>query len=288
MHNRSHHQLRNDFRVLLNGHACLSTASVFDPLSARIASDLGFEVGILGGSVACLQVLGAPDIALITLSEFAEQATRIGRVASLPIIADADHGYGNALNAMRTVVELERAGVAELTIEDTLLPARFGSGALELISTEEATGKLRAAQEARIDSSLAIIARTHAGVQPLQDVIRRTREFERSGADAVCLVGVKDVHELAAIADGLTLPVMLITYGNSELRDAPGLAELGVRIVADGHQAYFASVQATYESLRIQRRRQVNADKSASTLVAGYGLQNEYKDWAAEFMLFSK
>ncbi|WPE28043.1 Oxaloacetate decarboxylase [Pseudomonas hunanensis] len=155
MHNRSHHQLRNDFRVLLNGHACLSTASVFDPLSARIASDLGFEVGILGGSVASLQVLGAPDIALITLSEFAEQATRIGRVASLPIIADADHGYGNALNAMRTVVELERAGVAALTIEDTLLPARFGSDALELISTEEATGKLRAAQEARIDSSLA-------------------------------------------------------------------------------------------------------------------------------------
>lgn len=93
----SHHELRNAFRALLASSACYHTASVFDPLSARIAADLGFEAGILGGSVASLQVLAAPDIALITLSEFAEQATRIGRVAQLPVIADADHG--NGLNA---------------------------------------------------------------------------------------------------------------------------------------------------------------------------------------------
>lgn len=108
----SHHELRNAFRALLDSPSCYHTASVFSPLAARIAADLGFEVGILGGSVASLQVLAAPDIALITPSEFAEQATRIGRVAQLPVIADADHGYGNALNAMRTVVEMERAGMA--------------------------------------------------------------------------------------------------------------------------------------------------------------------------------
>ena len=122
----SHYQLRRDFRGLLSGTRCYHTASVFDPMSARIAADLGFEVGILGGSVASLQVLAAPDFALISLSEFVEQATRIGRVAQLPVIADADHGYGNALNVMRCVVELERAGVAALTLEDTLLPAQFG------------------------------------------------------------------------------------------------------------------------------------------------------------------
>ena len=109
MQKACHHELRNTFRALLASPACYHTASVFDPMSARIAADLGFEVGILGGSVASLQVLAAPDVALITLSEFAEQATRIGRVARLPVIADADHGYGNALNAMRTVIELERA-----------------------------------------------------------------------------------------------------------------------------------------------------------------------------------
>jgi len=118
----SHHDLRRNFRELLNADRCFHTASVFDPMSARIAADLGFEVGILGGSVASLQVLAAPDFNLITLSEFVEQATRICRVAQLPVLADADHGYGNALNVMRTVSELERAGISALTIEDTLLP----------------------------------------------------------------------------------------------------------------------------------------------------------------------
>ena len=144
----SHQDLRRAFRKLLASPVCYHTASVFDPMSARIAADLGFEVGILGGSVASLQVLAAPDFALITLSEFAEQATRIGRVAQLPVIADADHGYGNALNVMRTVTELERAGVAALTIEDTLLPAQFGRKSTDLISIAEGVGKIRAALEA--------------------------------------------------------------------------------------------------------------------------------------------
>lgn len=158
----SHQALRRSFRVLLASGNCFQTASVFDPMSARIAADLGFEVGILGGSVASLQVLAAPDFALITLTEFVEQAARIGRVAQLPVIADADHGYGNALNVMRTVQELERAGVAALTIEDTLLPAQFGCRSTDLISTNEGVGKIRAALEARVDPELSIIARTNA------------------------------------------------------------------------------------------------------------------------------
>ncbi len=137
----SHQDLRFAFRELLASGSCYHTASVFDPMSARIAADLGFEVGILGGSVASLQVLAAPDFALITLSEFVEQATRIGRVAQLPVLADADHGYGNALNVMRTVIELERAGVAGLTIEDTLLPAQFGRKSTDLIPVEEASAR---------------------------------------------------------------------------------------------------------------------------------------------------
>lgn len=116
------HELRTAFRALLTCKACDHTASVFDPLSACIASDWGGDVGILGGSVASLQVLAIPDIALITLRELVEQATRIGRVVR-PVIAYVDHGYGNALNTMRTVIELERAGIATLTLEDTFCPA---------------------------------------------------------------------------------------------------------------------------------------------------------------------
>ncbi|PRB82752.1 oxaloacetate decarboxylase [Pseudomonas sp. MYb185] len=284
MHNASHHEMRNAFRALLASSSCFHTASVFDPLSARIAADLGFEVGILGGSVASLQVLAAPDLALITLSEFAEQATRIGRVARLPVIADADHGYGNALNAMRTVIELERAGVAALTLEDTLLPAQFGRKSYDLISVEEGVGKLQAARQARNDNALAIIARTHAGVQSLPEVIQRTRAYQEAGADGICLVGVEDFSHLEAIAEDLRIPLMLVTYGNPQLRDDARLAGLGVRIVVNGHGAYFAAIKATYDSLREQRGIAIGNGLSASELATRYTCPDEYIAWAGQYM----
>ncbi|WP_161865077.1 MULTISPECIES: oxaloacetate decarboxylase [Pseudomonas] len=283
MQRASHHELRSAFRALLASDRCYHTASVFDPMSARIAADLDFEVGILGGSVASLQVLGAPDFALITLSEFVEQAARIGRVARLPVIADADHGYGNALNVMRTVVELERAGVAALTIEDTLLPAQFGRKSTDLISIEEGVGKILAALEARVDPDLAVIARTHAGVLEVDEVIRRTRAYEAAGADGICLVGVRDFAHLEQIAAGLKVPLMLVTYGNPELRDNQRLARLGVRIVVNGHAAYFAAIKATYDCLREQRGAQP-CDLNATELTHKYTMPEDYILWAKEFM----
>jgi carboxyvinyl-carboxyphosphonate phosphorylmutase len=254
-------------------------------MSARIAADLGFEVGILGGSVASLQVLAAPDFALITLSEFAEQATRIGRVAQLPVIADADHGYGNALNVMRTVVELERAGVAALTIEDTLLPAQFGRKSTDLISVAEGVGKIRAALEARVDPELAIIARTNAAILPIQEIISRTQQYERAGADGICMVGVKDFEQLEQISEHLSVPLMLVTYGNPALRDDARLAQLGAKIIVDGHAAYFAAIKATYDCLREQRQIFTQAsDLSATELAHTYTQPEDYIVWAKEFM----
>ena len=281
----SHTALRRQFRELLASDQCYHTASVFDPMSARIAADLGFEVGILGGSVASLQVLAAPDFALITLSEFAEQATRIGRVAQLPVIADADHGYGNALNVMRTVVELERAGIGALTIEDTLLPAQFGRKSTDLISVAEGVGKIRAALEARVDPELTIIARTHAGVLSTQEVVGRTQAYQNAGADGICIVGVKDFDHLEQIAEDLTVPLMLVTYGNPALHDDARLAELGVRICVDGHGAYFAAIKATYDSLREQRQQfSKSSDLSATELTHTYTHPESYVGWAKEFM----
>ena len=102
---------RQRFRALLAGNRCVHPGSVFDPISARIAEDLGFEVGMFAGSTASLTVLGAPDLIVLTLSEFAGQAYRIGRAGNLPLMVDADHGYGNALNVRRTVEEIGRAHV---------------------------------------------------------------------------------------------------------------------------------------------------------------------------------
>ncbi len=113
-------------RSILSGSSCIRPGSVYDAASIRIAADLGFELGMFGGSVASLAVLGDPDIALITLTELAEQMRRMSRAADLPVLVDADHGYGNALNVRRTVQELEAAGAAGLTIEDTLLPQAYG------------------------------------------------------------------------------------------------------------------------------------------------------------------
>ncbi len=135
---------REALRAILSGSACIRPGSVYDATSIRIAEDLGFEVGMFGGSVASLAVLGDPDIALITLTELAEQMRRMSRAAALPVLVDADHGYGNALNVRRTVQELEAAGAAGLTIEDTLLPQAFGEPKAQLISLEEGVGKMKA------------------------------------------------------------------------------------------------------------------------------------------------
>ena len=279
----SQHELRKDFRKLLEGQDCYYTASIFDPMSARIAADLGFEVGIFGGSVASLQVLAAPDFALITLSEFTEQATRIGRVARLPIIADADHGYGNALNVIRTITELERAGVAALTIEDTLLPAKYGHKSTDLIPLDEAIGKVKAALEARIDPALAIFARTNAAELGIEDLIERVIAYEGAGADGICLVGLRDFEHLESISSHVSVPLMLVAYNNPHLDDHQRLVSNGVRVVVNGHAAYFASIKATYDCLREQREI-AQGTLAASELSTRYSTLEKNREWARRFM----
>jgi oxaloacetate decarboxylase len=279
----SQHDLRKDLRALMGSNRCYYTASTFDPMSARIAADIGFEVGILGGSVASLQVLAAPDFALISLSEFTEQATRIGRVARLPIIADADHGYGNALNVMRTVTELERAGVAALTIEDTLLPAKYGHKSTDLISLEEAVGKIEAALDARIDPVMSIFARTNAGQLSTQDTITRVKAYQAAGADGICVVGIRDFDHLEEISQHVSIPLMLVAYDNPALRDRERLAANGVRIVVNGHAAYFAAIKATYDCLREQRGIE-EGTLNASELATKYSTLEENRAWAGRFM----
>lgn len=202
---------RDRFRAILSGNDCVRPASVFDPLSARIAEHLGFEVGLLAGSTASLTVLGAPDLMLLTASELVQQAQRVCRAMSIPLLVDADHGYGNALNVGRTVEELATVGVAAATIEDTILPTPFGANAKSgLISLEEGVGKMRAALAARPDQAFAIVARTSAPLASnVQDIIGRLRAYERAGVDALFIVGLKNMADLSAVAAETTLPLIL-------------------------------------------------------------------------------
>ena len=192
---------REQFRAVLSGPRCVYPGSVFDPISARIAEDLGFEVGMFAGSVASLTVLGAPDLIVLTLTEFAEQAYRIGRASALPLLVDADHGYGNALNVRRTVEELESAGVAALSIEDTVLPRSFGQREpLCLVPIEEGVSKMRAAVDARQDPRLVIAGRTSIVPSAGADnTVARAKAYAAAGIDAFFVVGVQSRDVLARI-----------------------------------------------------------------------------------------
>ncbi len=188
---------RERYRAVLAGSACIHPGSVHDAISARIAEDLGFEVGMFAGSIASFTVLGAPDLIVLTLTEFAAQAYRINRAGKLPLMVDADHGYGNALNVMRTVQELETAGVAGLMIEDTSLPRGFGEKKPTLISIEEGIGKMRAALSAREDKAMVVIGRTSApAISGLVDGIKRLKAYEQEGVDALFIAGGLTRHDL--------------------------------------------------------------------------------------------
>lgn len=209
---------------------------------------------MFAGSVASLTVLGAPDLIVLTLSEFAEQAYRIGRASELPIMVDADHGYGNALNVTRTVEELEAAGVAGLSIEDTVLPQPFGAhDKTQLISIEEGAGKMRAALAGRRDPDLMIAGRTSAvAVTGLDDAVARVAAYEAAGVDALFLIGVKTKEQLGAIRGAVKLPLILGGAG-PEITDLDYLSTMGVRLCLQSHAPFMAAVQAVYDTLKALR-----------------------------------
>jgi oxaloacetate decarboxylase len=246
-------QRREKLRSILSGSTCIRPGSVYDAISIRIAEDIGFELGMFGGSVASLAVLGDPDVALITLTELAEQMRRMSRASALPVLVDADHGYGNALNVRRTIEELETAGAAGLTIEDTLLPQAYGETATQLISLEEGVGKMKAALDARRDSSLVIVGRTGAAsITSLDDTILRAKAYEGCGVDALFFTGIKAKTELEAISSATRLPIIL--GGAPEaMSDLGYLGKQRVRIALQGHAPISAAAQAVYETLKALR-----------------------------------
>jgi carboxyvinyl-carboxyphosphonate phosphorylmutase len=273
---------------MLASDGCISPASVYDPLSARAAQRLGFEMMMLAGSVASAVVLGAPDVVVLTLTELAEQARRITRASPLPLLVDADHGYGNALSVMRCVQELEAAGVAALTIEDTLLPRPFGAQAEQLVSREEAAGKMAAAVTARSDPETVVLARTGAlRVEGLDGARRRVAAYAEAGADGIFFVGVRTREEIEALRAVTLLPFVLGT-ASRELLDRTYLAAQGVRIVLTGHAPFQAAVRAMHETLRALRDGAVSADLRDAVappeLLTDLLAQSEYDDSTSRFL----
>jgi carboxyvinyl-carboxyphosphonate phosphorylmutase len=279
---------RERFRALLDGDKCIHPGSVYDAVSARIAEDLGFEVGMFAGSIGSLSVLGAPDLIVLTLTEFAQQAYRICRAGNLALLVDADHGYGNALNVKRTVEELESAGVAAMTIEDTILPTPYGqTGGPELISLDEGVGKMRAALEGRQDPSLVVAGRTSAAsISGLDDAIARGKAYEAVGVDAMFFTGINTPAELEKIADAINIPIFLGSLG-PELSDKDRLGKLGVRIGLQGHMPIMAGIQAVHDTLKALRDGVAPSDLSgvaSSELIKQVTRGGEYSRMTKDFL----
>lgn len=276
---------RAAFRAVLAGEACLSPASVFDPMSARIAAELGYETGILAGSTASMTVLGAPDLIVLTLTELAEQASRISRASNLPLLIDADHGYGNALNVMRAVEELEAAGVAALSIEDTDLPARHGDpDTPALLSIEESVGKMRAAMAAKLDPDLVVLGRTSAAqISDVQDCRARVAAYDAAGVDGIFLVGVPDRAALDTIASATDKPLVLGGAG-AEMKDRDYFASRGARILLTGHQPIAAAQRAVHETLKALREGTALPPLAESSLMDTALRRDDYRAWTRDFL----
>ncbi len=279
---------RRRYRQVLDGNVCVHPASVFDAMSARMAESLGFEVGMFSGSIGSATVLGAPDLVVLTLTEFAEQLRRIARGSDLPVMVDADHGYGNALNVRRTVEELETSGVAALTIEDTVLPVPFRGHDEGLVSTDEMVGKLRAAVSARQDPALVILGRTSALRRGgIAEAETRVKAYQDTGIDGIFFAGASTREEVEAMHRATTLPLLLGSIPPA-LSDRAFLAAHGVRIALQGHHPFYAAAKAVYDTLKYLRDGGTPAglkDRVASEELLRIALkQDDYKRWQADFL----
>jgi len=279
---------RQKFRSYLAGKNCYYPGSVHDPLSARIATEVGFEIGMFAGSTGSLGVLSAPDLIILTLTEFADQALRINRAMELPLMVDADHGYGNALSVMRTVEELEIAGISGMSIEDTALPQPFGTTEKpQILSIEEGVGKMKAAIAARRDPDLCIAGRTSAPIiTGIEDTIKRAQAYEKAGVDAIFLVGVKTRAELDAIAPAVKIPLILGT-ATPDIADLQYLASRGVRICLQGHLPVQAAIQAIYATMKALRDGTAPQDIKglpAADLVKRVTRAADYDRWTKDYL----
>jgi 2-methylisocitrate lyase-like PEP mutase family enzyme len=249
---------RQTLKQLLTRNRLLVAPGCFDGLSARLVQESGFEAAYLsGGAVA--RSMGIPDIGLVTMSESIERTAQVVSVINIPIIADADTGYGNAVNLVRTVREFERAGVAAIHIEDQITPKRCGHlDGKEVISLGEMTQKLQAAMAARNDPDFCIIARTDArGVNGFDDAIKRGQAFAKLGVDAIFVEAPQSEEELGEIPKRIpNVPLLVNVFkgGKTPMLPVERLEQMGYRIAIYPSETQRAAIFAMRSALSTLKR----------------------------------
>ena len=227
---------RESFRKRIKEERIIVAPGVYDSFTAKLAEHVGFEALYVTGAGVAASLLGAPDIGLVTMTEQLEQTRRIASATDLPIICDADTGYGNALNVIRTVREFEKAGVCAIHLEDQLMPKKCGHlEGKKLVSTAEMVNKLKAALDTRTDGNFLIIARTDSrAILGLQDAIDRGLKYAETGADMIFIEAPESIDELARIGNSFGQVPLLVNRGGGGKTpplSASNLQAMGYRVV---------------------------------------------------------
>jgi 2-methylisocitrate lyase-like PEP mutase family enzyme len=241
-------------RQLLAGKELILAPGVADAMNARVVAKEGFQALYMTGSGTAAVRLGMPDIGLLTMSEMVDNASRIAEASGLPLIADADTGYGNPINVYRTIRAYERAGVTAVHLEDQQWPKRCGHfSGKTLIPAEEMVGKIKAAVDTRNDSDFVIIARTDAySVEGFERALERARLYEEAGADVIFVEELRTVQQLALVPRTFHVPTLynMGSSGKTPFLSPREIAELGFRIVIYPNFIMRAQIRAAQLVLR--------------------------------------
>jgi 2-methylisocitrate lyase-like PEP mutase family enzyme len=248
---------RKTLRALAEARRGVLVPGAFNALSARVIEDLGFEAIYITGAGVTNMWFGLPDQGFMGLHEIADHTARIRDAVSLPLIVDADTGFGNALNVRHTVRVLERAGADCIQFEDQVSPKRCGHfSGKDVISTAEAVAKIKAAVDARTDPDLLILARTDAcATQGFEAALERAQKFSEAGADILFVEAVTTVDEIRALPQRLARPQLMnmVIGGKTPIFSANELAGLGYGLVLYANAALQGAVAGMQKALTVLR-----------------------------------
>lgn len=256
--------VRSKLREMLEGPDLVMAPGVADALNARLVAREGFKVIYMTGSGTTASRLGMPDIGLLTMTEMVDNAGRIADASGLPVIADADTGYGGPINVQRTTRAYERAGVAGIHIEDQQWPKRCGHlQGKTLIPAPEMAAKVRAATDAREDKDFVIIARTDAvSVEGFERALDRGRLYEEAGADMIFIEAPNTPDQLAAVPRSFRVPTLfnMASSGKTPFLSAEEIQKLGFKVVIYPNFMLLAAVTAARSVLQELKRTGSIAD----------------------------
>lgn len=238
-------------REMLNAKEILVAPGAHDALTARVIEKCGFKAVYMTGYGQAASALGKPDIGLLSMTEMIDRARKMASAVSIPVIADGDTGFGNAITVMRTVEEYEAAGVAAIQLEDQVAPKRCGHMlGRKVVSMEEMVGKIEAAVAARKDKNFAIIARTDARtVLGIDEALRRAKAYEEAGADIIFVESVETVEEMKKVHEVISAPSLanMVEGGRTPLLTNNELEEMGYSLVIYPTASTYVVSKAMFE-----------------------------------------